>query len=113
MSAARVPGLGWVDLDFEILPDSAWANGNLAEAVAKLDKILEQFQIKVNPSQGYGTPCNICGADRQKLPDSMAETFTFMGFFGVQLSRGFQNATNRKLWLYFKLSVLMVFLDCL
>ena len=37
-----------------------------------------------------------CGADRQMLPDSMADTNTFMGFFSVQLSRGFQNATHGK-----------------
>ena len=37
-----------------------------------------------------------CGADRQMLPNSVAETNTFMGFFGIQLSREFQNATHGK-----------------
>ena len=45
-----------------------------------------------------------CGADRQMLPNSVAETNTFMGFFGIQLSREFQNATHGK-W-YSKLRII-------
>ena len=63
-------------------------------------------------SRNQGSNFWLMSTHRQMLPDSMAETFTFMGFFGVQLSRGLKNATNRKLWLYFKVAVFMVLWDC-
>ena len=44
---------------FHCLPDSAWADGNLAEAAEQLVKMVEhRNQSQPNPGpQGHGTPC--------------------------------------------------------
>ena len=49
--------LGFVDLDFD-LPDSAWADGNLAEGAGQLCKMVEhRNQSQPNPGlSSLGTP---------------------------------------------------------
>ena len=45
---------------FHCLPDSAWADGNMAEAARQLDKFVEdRNQSQHNPGlRGHGTPCS-------------------------------------------------------
>ena len=71
LSLARqnLSDLGWVDFDFTLLPSSAWANENLAEAAVQLVKmggtwLIDRLWVEhTNQSQpnpgprGDGSPC--------------------------------------------------------
>ena len=71
LSLARqnLSDLGWVDFDFTLLPSSAWANENLAEAAVQLVKMVgtclidrlwveHTNQSQPNPGpRGDGSPC--------------------------------------------------------
>ena len=52
-------GQGWVNLNFECFANSAWADGNLAEAAGQMGKMVEHpNQNQPNPGpQADGTPC--------------------------------------------------------